>query len=183
MARKGIGIMPFRLMGRQRKREEKGQEHREEDTMGERAHSRTGLFMTELILVILFFSIAAACCLEVFARSDQIHGQSRRLKLALNSTENLVWQLRSLEGAEGGWENLAEDYPEMSLGEELEIYFDREGAACAADEADYIMSLSGFWEDGVEYALLESRTPQGDEIYTLEAPLYPREKEEQDAQG
>lgn len=151
--------------------------------MGERAHSRTGLFMTELILVILFFSIAAACCLEVFARADQLHGQSRRLKLALNSTENLVWQLRSLEGVEGGWENLTEDYPEMTLGEELEIYFDREGAACAADEADYIVILTRFGKGGVEYALMESRTPQGDEIYTLEAPLWPQAKEERDAQG
>ena len=50
--------------------------------MRERAHSGTGLFMTELILVILFFSIAAACCLEAFAASSRLHERARRLEQA-----------------------------------------------------------------------------------------------------
>lgn len=136
--------------------------------MEERKHSGTGLFMTELILVILFFSIAASCCLQAFARSARIHRQSEQLKAALNSTENLVQQLKSLGG---DLEGLSAYYPQMSLGEEAEVYFDQDGISCGEETADYEIFVTALQEDGVLFALLESRTMDGEEIYTLQAPI------------
>lgn len=141
--------------------------------MRERAHSGTGLFMTELILVILFFSIAAACCLEAFAASSRLHERARRLEQALNSTENLVQQLRGLQG---GLEGLREYYPRMTEGENPELFFDGEGNPCGSEAGEYGITLTRTQEEGLVYVLLESRDMQGEELYTLRAPICVREE-------
>lgn len=115
--------------------------------MTERTHSRTGLLMTEILLAVLFFALAAAGCLRVFAGAADVSRGAEQLKLALNSTENIIQQLKSVEGNP---EKLWEFYPEESvcegysgqegIGEGI-IYFDGEGRPCAEEEMDYQAEL------------------------------------------
>ena len=48
-----------------------------------RTHSKTPLFLMELLIMLLVFSISAAICLQVFAGARRISDESRRLDLAV----------------------------------------------------------------------------------------------------
>jgi len=52
------------------------------------APSRTGLFLMELILVILCFAVSAAICLRVFVSAKQTADRSRDLSAAVLAAEN-----------------------------------------------------------------------------------------------
>ena len=48
-----------------------------------RTHSKTPLFLMELIIMLLVFSISAAICLQVFAGARRISDESHRLDVAV----------------------------------------------------------------------------------------------------
>ena len=48
-----------------------------------RTHSKTPLFLMELIVMLLVFSISAAICLQVFAGARRISDESHRLDVAV----------------------------------------------------------------------------------------------------
>ena len=100
-------------------------------------------------------------------------GIARRLEQALNSTENLVQQLRGLQG---DLEGLREYYPRMTEGENPELFFDGEGNPCGSEAGEYGITLTRTQEEGLVYVLLESRDMQGEELYTLRAPICIREE-------
>lgn len=131
----------------------------------QKERSRTGLFMTELILALLFFSIAAAVCLQVYAAAGRMTERSETLKLALNSTENVIQLLKAGEGITG----LAQYDPWLEEGDPLVLYYDGEGAPCAVENAVYSMELRLEDTDGLQLAELTSRDLAGEEIYSVTA--------------
>lgn len=140
--------------------------------------SRTGLFMTELILVLFFFSIAAAVCLQVYGKASLMSEKSEKLKLALNSTENLAQLLKDTGGDTAA---LAEYDPWMEEGEAPVLYYNQGGTPCSMEDAYYSVEVSledvqGLWE-----AELVSRDRSGEEIYSLTVKwLSSSEKREDD---
>ena len=48
-----------------------------------RTHSKTPLFLMELIIMLLVFSVSAAICLRVFTGAKKIADESRRLDAAV----------------------------------------------------------------------------------------------------
>ena len=48
-----------------------------------RTHSKTPLFLMELLIMLLVFSISAAICLQVFAGARRISDESRKLDMAV----------------------------------------------------------------------------------------------------
>lgn len=147
--------------------------------MTEKRHSRTGLLMTEIILVILFFAIAAACCLRVFAGAARLSARSEQLKLVLNSTENFLQQLESVECDK---ERLLQFYPEESFLPDDRICFDKEGYPCAQEAMNYQMIFTLREKvTGVEVELLYL-DEKGEELYhlitrVLEGNCYETEKQ------
>ena len=132
--------------------------------MMQKRHSRTGLFMTELILVLFFFSIAAAVCLQVYGKTSLMSEKSKKLRLALNSTENLVQLLKS-DAAD--MDGLTEYVPYVETGEPAVLYYDQEGITCSREEAYYSVELSLEDGEGLYTADLISRDLSGEEIYSL----------------
>lgn len=43
-------------------------------------HSKSGLFLMELIVAFLFFSLASAICVQLFVKADTINEESIRKK-------------------------------------------------------------------------------------------------------
>lgn len=130
-------------------------------------HSRTGLFMMELILAILFFSIGAACCLQVFARASNVSREAKQLKQAVNTAENLVQLLKA-----GKLE---------ILNEEAFFYYNREGSACSRSEADYQAYVSVEEGELLTSVVIDCTRLDGQEIYRLSTAFVPEvyyEKEE-----
>ncbi len=52
--------------------------------------SKSGIFLMELILSILFFSIAAAVCVKLFVTSHQLSDQSVKLNHAVAMAESIA---------------------------------------------------------------------------------------------
>ena len=63
-----------------------------------RTHSKTPLFLMELIIMLLVFSISAAICLKVFAGAKRIADDSRRLDAAVMMAQTAAEYWKSTYG-------------------------------------------------------------------------------------
>ena len=61
-------------------------------------HSKTSLFLMELIISILFFSIASAICIQLFVKSHQISTHSVALNQSIHWSENIAELLQAYNG-------------------------------------------------------------------------------------
>jgi type II secretory pathway pseudopilin PulG len=61
-----------------------------------RTSSKSSLFLIEMIVVILFFSIAGAICVSLFVQARLISLESTRLTLAVNQCQNAAEALRAV---------------------------------------------------------------------------------------
>lgn len=64
--------------------------------MSLRTSSKSSLFLIELIIVILFFSIAGAVCVSIFAQSHLISTESAELTMAVTRCQNAAEVLHSV---------------------------------------------------------------------------------------
>ena len=64
------------------------------------SNSRSSLFLIELIIAILFFSLVSAVCLRAFARSHILTENARDLNAALMYVESTAELLRAGESVE-----------------------------------------------------------------------------------
>ena len=61
-------------------------------------HSRSSLFLMEMIIAILFFSLASAVCIQLFARSHLLSTQTVNQNHAVIQAQNMAEYYLSLEG-------------------------------------------------------------------------------------
>lgn len=60
--------------------------------------SKSGLFLIELVAVILIFSLSAALCLRIFFRSRQVEAESRNLSYASLAVQSAADCYKSANG-------------------------------------------------------------------------------------
>ena len=81
------------------------------------SNSRSSLFLIELIIAILFFSLVSAVCLRAFARSHILTENARDLNAALMHVESTAELLRAGESVEtqtfysSSWDTCEEKRP------------------------------------------------------------------------
>ncbi len=63
-----------------------------------RHNSRSGLFLMEIMAVILFFSICAAICVSVFAKASSVADKSAELNIAAARSANIAEIYKSADG-------------------------------------------------------------------------------------
>lgn len=78
--------------------------------MQTRNSSKSGIFLMELILSILFFSIAAAVCVKLFVTSHNLSDRSVKLNEAVTMAENIA---EAFYGSNGDEEVFRVLLPEM----------------------------------------------------------------------
>ncbi len=74
--------------------------------------SKSGVFLMELILSILFFSIAAAVCVKLFVTSHQLSDRSVNLNHAVAMAESIAEAFYGCNGNAGELESL---FPEAEI--------------------------------------------------------------------
>jgi len=105
------------------------------------ASSKSGAFLLELLLVILFFSIASAVCVELFVKSYTLSEKSMHLNTSVLCAENIA---ELFLASDSGMDILVLTYPyypEKSTVEETiqgSIYFDEFGDSCDPTSAVYV---------------------------------------------
>lgn len=122
----------------------------------------SSLFLMELILAILFFSIASAVCVQFFVKSHLLSRDADALNHAVNECSSIAEVLNTADNMGSGISLLKELYPDavetdaknanaaetnieqkdaMAKSAELSFYYDDEFLPCSTKNADYILSL------------------------------------------
>ena len=135
------------------------------------------LFLLEITLAILFFSLASAVCLRCFAKSHILSTQAAELNQAVSQSENIAELLRSLpkndrKDAQKISNVLQLEYPfvnfsatdtatdiDTDIDTEIDsaqkswgswsLYFDSDWNSCKQAQAVYQIQIQAFCEDSV----------------------------------
>ena len=107
--------------------------------MNKQPTRRSSLFLMELIIAILFFSLAATVCVRFFVKSYTLEQESQKLNHAVNAATSVAEIFRNQEQP---FSLLAEEYP---YGEQAEnayyIYYDTNWSLCTSSNAVYSVLL------------------------------------------
>ena len=108
---------------------------------------RSSLFLLELIIAILFFSLAATICVRFFVKSHTLEAESKDLNHAVTSAVSVAEILRNQKEP---YACLQSHFP---LGEpngaSFQIYYDKNWQFCSAADAEYTTSLETVCEDSI----------------------------------
>ena len=103
--------------------------------MNQYRHSKSSLFLMEIILNILFFSILATFCVQIFFKGYQLSKSTEKLHQAVTACTSIAEICQSTDSPE---ETLSSIYPEsMSLNETILIYYNKDFLACGKQNAVY----------------------------------------------
>lgn len=138
----------------------------------------SSLFLMELILAILFFSLACSVCVPLFVKSHLLSRESRTLNCASNQCSNAAELLSSSGSLDEFGSLLAEQYPDLEQsGAGWNVFFDDGFGACARQDAVWCMALSCTEEAGMLTADITvsglSGNQSGEEVYTLFVKHHP----------
>lgn len=88
------------------------------------AKSRTSLVLMELIITILFFSLASAVCVQLFVRAHLTAKETNKLNHAINIAQNVA---EIMNGTDGSLKSIKDCYPE-AVGDDdyFVIYYDED---------------------------------------------------------
>lgn len=138
--------------------------------------SKTSLVLMELIVTILFFSLASAVCVQLFVRSHLITQETKELNEAINITQSVC---EVMNGTDGSLSAIQAYYPDAAGDNDyFVIYYDEnynetadfENASYAADVT--VSSVSRLYNLDVKFVRLSDM----EEIYSLNASKYIRRK-------
>lgn len=111
----------------------------------------SSLFLMELILAILFFSIASAVCVQFFVKSHLLSRHSQELSQAVNECSAIAEICKTSDGLSQVVELLNQEYPQADIPSSssdsqpvtLTIYFDKDFVPCSeADDTSYVLHLT-----------------------------------------
>ena len=135
--------------------------------MNKSSNSRSSMFLMEIIVAILFFSLVSAVCLRIFTTSHQQSADTKNLNVAVNQAGSAA---EILKDSNGGLQVLKQLYKEaVTEGQDTVVYFDENWEACQPSSGTYRMVISSEDADvsGLRsYKILIGQTG-GAEIYSL----------------
>lgn len=122
--------------------------------MSSQHNSKTSLFLMELIIAILFFSLSSAVCVRLFVGAHQVADKDKNLSQAVIWTQNLA---ESFYGCDGNIQKLKSMYPYS--------VFTSEGSE---KEGAIVLFFNEDWEE-VDGALTEASFEAIIDIHLLKA--------------
>lgn len=142
--------------------------------------SKSGIFLMELILSILFFSIAAAVCVKLFVTAHRLSDQSVNLNHAVAMAESIAEAFYGCNGNAGELEKLFPDARMNQTDEQTMLTINNAdqdlGAFVKINASEELISceirigtpqqITAYQEQGTEF----------DSVYELQLTLFPREE-------
>lgn len=107
------------------------------------SNNRSGLFLLEIIIAILFFAMVSAVCLRAFAKSHTLSRQASDTNYAISNMESIAELLKAVDSADLKEESKITEtlqivYPKVSVKDHTwHIYFDSDWKNCAENIASY----------------------------------------------
>lgn len=136
--------------------------------------SKTSLFLMELILSVLIFSIAAAVCVRVFMKSYSISNGTRELNMAVTRCTSAAELFYGFSGDLSQIKReLDTNNTSMSEKGKLTLFYDNKYEKCSEREAMYYMQLINHREEDILTCdIIMYRYADDEEIYALTLDLY-----------
>ena len=117
----------------------------------QRHNNTSSLFLLELILAVLFFSVASALCIQIFTKAHLMSQDARDLNFAVNEVSSM-----------------AEQMPDDSL-QDAAAYYDSSYASCEKADAVYVLTVHYEPDDTLLKAHISMDTVADNRnIYTLD---------------
>lgn len=100
---------------------------------------RSSLFLLELMISILFFSLASALCMLLFAKANSLERRSADLNHAVNACTSVAEILKTEDDV---LSSLSEIYPDSSMDKNIFfVYYDKDWIPCTSENAEFILQL------------------------------------------
>lgn len=133
--------------------------------------SKTALFLMELIIVILFFSIASAVCMQLFAKSHTIGKQTQELNHAVAIAQSYAEVMR---GTDGSMESILAAFPDAVVEDNyFEVFYDEHFQVCDPANAAYVSDVTITPNGAIQNMEIKIvKLSDYSEIYTLNATKY-----------
>lgn len=145
--------------------------------MNKKLARSSSLFLLELTVAILFFSLCTGYCAKMFAQSHQICTHSEALAQSVRHASGVAELLHSLSGSalsEADCLNALESqYPLGSPSETAfyEIYFSDQWELCGAASSCYTMEVRLLPEKGALLPFSLHISDEKEELYALETSI------------
>ena len=110
-----------------------------------RAQSST-LFLLELILAILFFSLASAVCVQFFVKSRLLSRGAQNLNHAVNECSGIAEIVNSSDSMDSALAVIQDIYQEADISGEdsptVNIYYDKNFTPCKTGQETFILKTA-----------------------------------------
>lgn len=120
-----------------------------------RESSKSSLFLLELMISIVFFALAAAGCVQVFAKAHMLSQEAGRLDMAVSVAQSL------------------EEECSGSRMEDNQRYYDELGNVCGKEDGVYLAEILQTEQAGmnqIHITVMDMKTQ--DTLYTLQTASY-----------
>lgn len=152
--------------------------------MRRKVHSKSGLFLIELMFAITFFAITASIFMQVFVKSHNVSKEAEDLFQAQSLASSVAEIMEGLDEETDFAEGLAACFPEWTrkTPESVEGYYDEEWRTTNVEKASRTLMVS--WEENgqmwdVEILVLTEEK----EIYRLDLEIFRRRTEKGGEEG
>ena len=140
--------------------------------MDKQAKSKTSLFLMEVIITILFFSISGAVCVQFFVKAHTIGIQTKELNHAVTAAQGFAEVMR---GTDGSIDSILAVYPDAVQGNDtfFEVFYDKDFLPCEPDAAVYVSDVTLLPNGAIQNMEIRIvKLSSLEEIYSLTATKY-----------
>ena len=151
----------------------------------QRHNNISSLFLLELILAVLFFSVASALCIQIFTKAHLMSQDARDLNFAVNEVSSMAEQISAgtlHSDTAASSDDTASDpstqMPDDSL-QDAAAYYDSGYASCEKADAVYVLTVHYEPENTLLKAHISMDTiADNRNIYTLEVTKHRQRRAE-----
>lgn len=133
--------------------------------MRNRAKRGFSLFLMELLIAILFFSLAAAACIQMFVKAWSTSQKAGDINNAQNCAESMA---AVLDGAGTSFEEVKQYFPGIQKEENRYVlFYNTKWKECKKEEEAYRMELAFHTIDHITTSNIRIKDKKQNEIYKL----------------
>lgn len=151
----------------------------------QRHNNISSLFLLELILAVLFFSVASALCIQIFTKAHLMSQDARDLNFAVNEVSSMAEQISAgtlHSDTAASSDDTASDpstqMPDDSL-QDAAAYYDSSYASCKKADAVYVLTVHYEPEDTLLKAHISMDTiADNQNIYALDVTKHRQRRAE-----
>ena len=151
----------------------------------QRHNNISSLFLLELILAVLFFSVASALCIQIFTKAHLMSQDARDLNFAVNDVSSMSEQISAgtlhSDTAASSDDTASDPSTQMSDGtlQDAAAYYDSSYASCEKADAVYVLTVHYEPENTLLKAHISMDTiADNRNIYTLDVTKHRQRRAE-----